>query len=61
MKEMVLERTPGPDENIKICQSDNPVLDDKLYLVIYDDLGKIRVDIVNFADTKIPSFIFNTK
>lgn len=49
------------DENIKICQSDNPVLDDKLYLVIYDDLGKIRVDIVNFADTKIPSFIFNTK
>lgn len=47
------------DENIKICQSDNPVLDDKLYLVMYDDLGNIRVDIVNFTNTKVPSFIFN--
>lgn len=47
------------EENIMVCQSDNPILSAKLYLVIYDDGDDVRVDIVNFNTKNIPSFIFN--
>lgn len=47
------------DENIKVCQSDNPVLSAKLYLIIYDDGNDVKVDIINFSAKNIPSFIFD--
>lgn len=47
------------EENIKVCQSDNPILSAKLYLVMYDDGDKVKVDIVNFSTRNIPSFIFD--
>lgn len=46
------------EENIKVCQSDNPILSAKLYLVIYDRGDDVVVDIVNFSARNIPSFIF---
>ncbi len=46
------------NENIRVCQSDNPILGNKLYLVMYDDPQGIRVDILNFSKKQIPSFIF---
>lgn len=46
------------EENIKVCQSDNPILSAKLYLVMYDDGNEVKVDIINFSTKNIPSFIF---
>ena len=46
------------DENIKVCKTQSPELDATLYLVMYDEGEKVRVDIVNFTDRLIPSFIF---
>lgn len=46
------------EENIKVCQSDNPILSAKLYLVMYDDGNEVKVDIINFSNKNIPSFIF---
>lgn len=46
------------DENIKVCQSKNPELEAKLYLVLYDDNDDVRVDVVNFSDKEVPSFIY---
>lgn len=46
------------DNNIKVCQSDNPVLSAKLYLVMYDVGDKVRVDIINFSNKNVPSFVF---
>lgn len=46
------------NQNIQICQSDNPVLSAKVYLVIYDAGDLIKTDIVNFSDKTIPGFVF---
>ena len=46
-------------ENIEICQSDNPVLKTKLYLVMYpSEQGKTNVEILNFAKDIVPTFVF---
>lgn len=45
-------------ENIVVCQTDNPVLNAKLYLILYDDGDFVKVDIVNFDAQNEPSFIF---
>ena len=46
-------------ENIEICQSDNPFLKTKLYLVMYPaEQGKTKVEILNFTKGVIPTFIF---
>ena len=47
------------DQNIAVCQNDSPELDAKLYLIMYDDDDKVKVDIVNYSDNKIPNFIYN--
>lgn len=47
------------EQNIKICQSDNPVLSAKIYLIMYDDGDNVKVEILNFANKTIPSFIFS--
>lgn len=43
---------------IRICQSDNPLLKAKVYLVLYDEGDHVMVDVLNFNPTSIPSFIF---
>lgn len=47
------------DANIKVCQSDNPILSAKIYLIIYDDGNDVRIDIINFSKKIVPSFIFS--
>jgi hypothetical protein len=46
------------DSNIKICQSDNPILSTNLYLIIYDKGDDVIVDIVNFQRDLKPSFVW---
>ncbi len=46
------------DNNITVCQSDNPILGYKLYLMMYDDPQGVRVDVLNFSTRQTPSFIF---
>lgn len=46
-------------ENIKVCKTQSPELDATLYLVMYDERDNIRVDIVNFTDRQIPSFVYS--
>ena len=47
------------DSNIKICQSDNPVLSTKLYLIMYDKKDDIVIEIINFQQDLKPSFIWH--
>ena len=47
------------DENFKICLNDNPALETEIYLLMYDDEDRVRVDIINFSDLNIPSFVFD--
>ncbi len=47
------------DDNIKICQSDNPILSTKIYLVIYDKEDDVVVEIINFQKELKPSFIWH--
>lgn len=44
--------------HIQVCQSDNPLLEAKVYLILYDDGKDVRVDVLNFNPTAVPSFIF---
>lgn len=48
--------------NFKICQSNNKILRDRLYLLMYDDdNNKVKVELLNLAIDEIPAFYFNDK
>ena len=47
--------------NFKICQSNNPILKDKLFILMYDDNNNIKAELLNLAIEEIPSFYFNDK
>lgn len=49
------------NENFKICQSNNKILHDKLYVLMYDDNDNIKVELLNLAIDDIPSFYFYDK
>ena len=49
------------NENIKLCQSDNPILKNKLYLLMYDDNSNIKIELLNLKTNEIPSFYFYDK
>ncbi len=49
------------NENFKICQSDNPILNDKLFVLMYDNNDNIKVELLNLAIENIPSFYFYDK
>ena len=46
------------DGDIQVCESQNPILNLKIYLVMYQQDNKLMVEIVNFSDKIRPSFIF---
>lgn len=46
------------NKNFKICQSNNPILEDKLFILMYDNDNNVKVEILNLAIDKIPSFYF---
>lgn len=46
------------NRNFKICQSDNKILKDKLFILMYDDNDNIKVEVLNLAIDEIPSFNF---
>ena len=46
------------NKNIKLCQSDNPILNDKLYILMYDDNNNIKVELLNLSADDIPEFYF---
>ncbi len=46
------------DNNIKVCHSDNPFLDARLYLIMYDVRNEVVVEIINFRKDIVPSFIW---
>ena len=46
------------NSNFKICQSNNPILKDKLYILMYDFNNNIKVEILNLAVEDIPTFLF---
>jgi hypothetical protein len=49
------------DAQIKICQSNNPILQSRVYLVMYDENNQVRVEIVNLHKGQNPSFLFEVK
>ena len=49
------------NDNFKICQSDNPILKTKIYLLMYDDGEQVRTEIINFTDKNIPQFVFTAE
>lgn len=49
------------DKNFKICQSDNKVLRDKLYILMYDDNDNVMIELLNLAVNGIPAFYFYDK
>lgn len=49
------------NENFRICQSDNPILKDKLFILMYDDNDNIKVELLNLTVDDIPSFYFYDK
>lgn len=44
------------NKNFKICQSDNPILKNKLYLLMYDDNKDVIVELLNLNTDNIPTF-----
>ena len=49
------------NENFKICQSNNHILKDKLFILMYDDNNNVKVDILNMEADETPSFYFYDK
>ena len=49
------------DENIKLCQSDNPILKNKLYVLMYDNNDNVRIELLNLKASDIPAFYFHDK
>ena len=50
------------NQNIKICQSENPILKNKLFILLYDDKqGNVIGEVLNLATKNIPSFYFYDK
>ena len=49
------------DKNFKICQSNNKVLRDKLYILMYDDNDNVIIELLNLAVNGIPAFYFYDK
>jgi hypothetical protein len=49
------------DSNIKLCQSDNPVLKNKLFVLMYDDNSNVKVELLNLNTEEIPTFYFYDK
>lgn len=49
------------DSNIKLCQSDNPVLKNKLFVLMYDDNSNVKVELLNLNTEEIPAFYFYDK
>ena len=45
--------------NIKICQSNNPILRDKLYILMYDNKNNVKVELLNLAVDNIPTFLLH--
>lgn len=46
------------NDNFKLCQSENPILKDKLFILMYDDNNSIKAEILNLAIEEIPSFYY---
>lgn len=49
------------NDNFRVCQSDNPILNAKIYLLMYDDGGQVKTEIINFSDKNIPQFVFTAE
>jgi DNA gyrase/topoisomerase IV subunit B len=49
------------NQNIKICQSENPILKNKLFILMYDDGDNVKAEILNLSTSKTPSFHFYDK
>ena len=46
------------NRNFKLCQSDNPILKDKLYILMYDNNNNVAVELLNLAVDDVPTFLF---
>ena len=49
------------NDNFKVCQSDNPILKTKIYLLMYDNDKQVKTEIINFSDKNIPQFVFTAE
>ena len=46
------------DENIKVCQSDNPILEDKVFAVLYDINDVVAIELIDFDGSQPIKFIY---
>ena len=44
--------------DFRICASDNPVLRRRVFLLLRESEGSIRVDVVNYRPGAVPSFVY---
>ncbi len=44
--------------DFRICASDNPVLRRRIFLLLRESEGSIRVDVVNYRPGAVPSFVY---
>ena len=49
------------NENIKLCQSNNPILNDKLFILMYDNNNNVMIELLNLKKVKVPEFYFYDK